>query len=410
MKALAGKHVLLIIENLAFPFDRRMFNIGTALRDFGAEVSVICPMSEKHYENEIVLDDIAVYRYKNTFANDSVLGYFREYTTAFVKTTFLLHKLLLQRRRIDVIHAANPPDIFWPIALYARLFGIKFIFDEHDMSPEIYLSKFEEGSDGLLLGILKWFQHLSYRFAHAVISTNESYKANALAVNHGYAAKTFVVRNGPDTRHFSYRAPNPALKQGHKYLGAYIGIMDVHDGVEYVIRAMDDLVNRLHYSDLIVYLIGKGEDWPRLKRLTEELGLGNHVVFTGRIPDEPALEILSTADVCLSPDPDNPLNNVSTMTKVMEYMALGKPIVSFKLKEAQYSAGESALYVKSNDAAAFADGILQILRDPVASKRMGEFAMARVETSLSWQKQTESLLRAYQFVAFGAGAVTSHSQ
>ena len=403
MKALAGKHVLLIVENEAVPFDRRMWNIGRALREFGADVSVICPMFGKDSEKETVLDDIAIYRYKNTFADGSVAGYVKEYGTAFVKTFFLLHKLLLRRKRIHIVHVANPPDIFWPLALYVRLFGIKFIFDEHDLSPEAYLSRFDkaEGDGGLLFTVQKWFQHLSYRFAHGIISTNESYKARALEVNPAYAGKTFVVRNGPDTRLFGHRPPNPALKEGHKYLAAYIGVMAIQDGVEYIIRAIDELVNRRHYRDLIVYLIGKGDDWPRLKRLTEQLHLEDHFVFTGRIPDEPALEILSTADVCLSPDPQNPLNDLSTMTKIMEYMALGKPIVSFELKEARYSAGESALYVKSNDAVAFADGILKLLGDPVGSKKMAEFGTARVEALLSWQKQSESLLRAYQFVASG---------
>jgi glycosyltransferase involved in cell wall biosynthesis len=401
MKELAGKHVLLIIENLAIPFDRRMWNIGTALRDFGADVSVICPMFGQDSEKETVLDDIAIYRYKNTFADGSVWGYLKEYATAFLKTFWLLHKLLLRRKRIHIIHVANPPDIFWPLALYLRLFGIKFIFDEHDLSPEAYLSRFskEEGDGGLLLTIQKWFQRLSYRFSHAIISTNESYRAKALEVDPAYAEKTFVVRNGPDTRYFGPRPPNPALKSGHKYLAAYIGVMAIQDGVEHIIRAIDELVNRRHYRDLIVYLIGKGDDWPRLKQLTEELQLQDYVVFTGRIPDEPALEILSTADVCLAPDPPNPLNELSTMSKIMEYMALGKPIVSFDLKESRYSAGESAFYVKGNDVVAFADGILTLLEDPVGSKKMAEFGMARVEATLSWQKQSVSLLRAYQFVA-----------
>jgi glycosyltransferase involved in cell wall biosynthesis len=400
MKALAGKHVLLIVENEAVPFDRRMWNIGRALREFGADVSVICPMFGEDSAKETVLDGIGIYRYNNTFSDGSVGGYLKEYGTAFLKSFVLLNKVLW-RKRIHIVHVANPPDIFWPFALYVRLFGTKFIFDEHDLSPETYLSRFgkQKRAGGVLFAILMWFQHLSYRFAHGIIATNESYKANALEANPAYVEKTFVVRNGPDTRHFGHRPENPALKKGHKYLAAYIGVMAIQDGVEYIIRAIDELVRRRDFHDLIVYLIGKGDDWPRLKRLTEELDLEDHFVFTGRIPDEQALEILSTADVCLSPDPLNPLNDVSTMTKIMEYMALGKPIVSFELKESRYSAGESALYVKNNDAAAFADGILQLLDDPIGSKRMGEFGIARVEASLSWQKQSESLLRAYQFVA-----------
>ena len=288
MKALAGKHIILIVENEAVPFDRRMWNIAKALREFGADVSVISPMFGVDSEKETVIDDIAIHRYRNVFADGSVLGYVREYGTAFVKTVVLFHKLLL-RKRIDVVHVANPPDIFWPLALYIRFFGIKFIFDEHDLSPEAYLSRFgkNEGSGGLLFNTLKWFQRLSYLFAHGIISTNESYKANALEVNPAYVGKTFVVRNGPDTRGFGHRPPNLSLKKGRKYLAAYIGVMAVQDGVEYIIRAVDELVNRRHYRDLIVYLIGKGDDWRRLKQLIEELHLGDHFVLTGRIPDDP---------------------------------------------------------------------------------------------------------------------------
>jgi glycosyltransferase involved in cell wall biosynthesis len=401
MRELAGKHILLVIENEAVPFDRRMWNIAQALREFGTEVSVICPIFGKDCEKEIVLDGVSIYRYKNSFADGSVTGYIREYATAFVKTFYLFHKLLVRGKRIHIVHVANPPDIFWPLAVYVRLFGIKFIFDEHDLSPETYISKFgeEDTGGGLLLTLQNWFQRLSYRFADAIISTNESYRENALEVNPAYAHKLFVVRNGPDTRHFGYRPPNPALKNGYKYLAAYIGVMAVQDGVEYIIRAVDELVNRRQYRDLIVYLIGNGDDRPRLMRITEELHLERHIVFTGRIPDEPALEILSTADVCLSPDPQNALNDLSTMTKIMEYMTLGKPIVSFDLKEARYSAGESALYVKNNDAVAFADGILKLLSDPMGARQMGELGVARVEDTLSWQKQSRNLLKAYEYVA-----------
>src|SRR5690348_446637 len=400
MQELAGKHVLLIVENEAVPFDRRMWNIARALREFGAEVSVICPMFGKDSEKEVVLDGISIHRYKNTFADGSVIGYLKEYATAFGKTFYLFHKLMLRGNRIHIVHAANPPDIFWPLAIYLRLFGIRFIFDEHDLSPETYLSKFgEEGAgEGLLLTVQKWFQRLSYRFANGIISTNESYRQNALEANPANAEKVFVVRNGPDTRHFTYRPPNPDLKNGRKYLAAYIGVMAIQDGVEYIIRAVDELVNRRQYRDLIVYLIGDGDDRPRLREIADDLNVADHIVFTGRIPDEPALEILSTADICLSPDPKNPLNDVSTMTKIMEYMSLGKPIVSFDLKEARYSAGESAIYVNNNDAVAFADGILKLLDDPEEASKMGEVGVDRVAAALSWQKQSMNLLKAYQYV------------
>lgn len=402
MRALAGRHVLLIVENEAVPFDRRMWNIAGALRDFGADVSVICPMAGPDSEKDVVLDGIAIHRYKNTFSDGSVRGYLREYATAFLKTMVLFHTVLRRHGRIDVVHAANPPDIFWPLAFYARMFGARFIFDEHDLSPETYLSRFERGRGGMLFKVQTWLQAQSYRTSHGIISTNESYRAKAIAAKAEYAAKAFVVRNGPDTRQFHRCQPNSSLKRGRRYLAAYIGVMAVQDGVEYIVRAVEELVHRRSFTDLIVYLIGDGDDRPRLVGLVEQLGLDDHVIFTGRIPDGPAVEILSTADVFLSPDPSNPLNDLSTMTKVMEYMAMGKPIVSFDLKEARYSAGDSALFVTNNDSQAFADGIVRILGDPVAAERMGREGIARVDGQLSWQKQSEHLLDAYRSVLSGA--------
>jgi glycosyltransferase involved in cell wall biosynthesis len=399
MRALAGKRILLIVENEAVPFDRRMWNIAGALRDFGANVSVICPKFGTDCREEEVLEGITIYRYSTTFSDGSVFGYLREYATAFLKTCVLLQKVLVRQGGIDIVHVANPPDIFWPLGLFIRLLGAKFIFDEHDLSPEAYLSRFNrDRRGGLLYNLQVGFQRLSYRVSNGIISTNESYRAKAVAVEPAYASKTFVVRNGPDTRRFRRREPRPELKRGRHYLAAYIGVMAVQDGVEYIIRAIDELVHGRLFTDLIVYLIGDGDDQPRLRKLVSDLNLDGYVVFTGRIPDEPALDILSTADVFLSPDPQNPLNDVSTMTKVMEYMAMGRPIVSFDLKEARYSAGGSALFVRSNDATAFADGIIQILDDPEGSARMGDVGIARIESELSWQKQAQNLLDAYSFV------------
>jgi len=398
-KVFAGKHVLLLIENEAVPFDRRMWNIALALREAGAQVSVLCPVFGKDNERHTVLEGVHIHRYHNTFADGSVAGYLREYATAFFKTFFLMHRLMF-RGRIHVVHAANPPDIFWPLALYLKLWGIRFVFDEHDLSPEAYLSRFDkdEQSPDTLYRIQKLFQRLSYRYADAILSTNETYRERAVQSDPRNAGKTFVVRNGPDTRTFRHRPPNAALKKGRKYLAAYIGVMAFQDGVEYVIRAVDELVHRKNFREVMFYLIGKGDDWPRLKQLAEELGLKDDIVFTGRIPDPEALEILSTADVCLSPDPYSPLNELSTMTKIMEYMSLGKPIVSFHLKENKFSAGASAIYVDNNNPAAFADGILSLLNDPEGARRMGEAGIQRVDAELSWQKQSERLRAAYTHV------------
>ena len=298
------------------------------------------------------------------------------------------------------MHVANPPDIFWPLALYLRLWGTKFIFDEHDLTPETYLSRFGIAAPnaGMMYRILAWMEQLSYRLSDGIISTNESYRAKAIAVDASYAGKTFVVRNGPDTRTFLPTAPHPEYRRGRRYLAAYMGVMAVQDGVDYIVRAVEILVRERHFTDFIVYLIGTGDEWDNLRRMTDRLGLNDYIVFTGYIPRAVTLQILSTADVCLSPDPSNPLNDLSTMNKVMEYMALGKTMVSFDLKEARYSGGECAYYVTNNDAGAFADGIEYLFQNPDLCARMGKAGRKRVDEALCWQIQAGNLLDVYRFV------------
>jgi glycosyltransferase involved in cell wall biosynthesis len=400
MKVLAGKRILLVVENNAVPFDRRVWREALTLRDAGAAVSVICPVFGTDSEPFQVLEEIEIYRYRVTFSSGGVTGYAREYLGAFLNTLRLYHRVLRKHGRIDVVHVANPPDIFWPLGWYVRLWKTRFIFDEHDLTPETYLSRFEKTEEqaGMIFPVLRAFQRLSYRASHAIIATNDSYRERVSMLDARYGPRTFVVRNGPDTRSFKPVPARPELKKGFRYMGAYIGIMAIQDGVDYVIRAMDHLVHKEKFEDVIVYLIGTGDDVPRLKGMVQELNLEKHIVFTGRIPDQPALEILSTADICLSPDPFNPLNDLSTMNKVMEYMAMGKPMVSFELKEARFSAADAALYVHNNDVEAFAGGMKMLLQDPGMSKTMGESGSRRIQEHLCWERQSENLLRAYEYV------------
>lgn len=396
----AGKHFLLIVENNSVPFDKRVWREATALREAGAKVSVIAPAHGVDNSPFEVVEDVRVFRYPLRFSDGSKAGYVYEYLAAFIRTVILFHRTWIREGKFDVVHVANPPDIFWPLALYCKLFRIKFIFDEHDLTPETLLSRFgiSESKPGFLFKVLKLFQKLSYRFSDAVISTNESYRERASRVLAKQKEKIFVVRNGPDLRRFNARPPDLRLKKGRKFLFGYIGIMAVQDGVDYVIEATRYLVRERGFKDFIVYLIGSGSDIERLKQLVDRYSLNDYVVFTGRIPDEPALVILSTADICLSPDPYNPLNDESTMNKVMEYMALGKPVVSFDLKEARFSAMGAAIYVKNNDVQAFAEGILALVNDGQMTAEMSKKGMERIRDSLSWEKQIRSLLNCYSFV------------
>ncbi len=400
MKEFAGKHFLLIVENNSVPLDARVWKEACSLRDAGAKVSAISPVMRENNARFEEVDGIEIHRYKSSFSDGTVVGYLREYIVAFLKTTALLHKVLAHGPRLRVVHVANPPDIFWILSVYLRLWGVKFIFDEHDLTPEAYLSRFNhrESETGIMYKILVRMEKLSYLLSDAIISTNESYKDKAISVNSSYAKKTFVVRNGPDTRSFVPTVSHPEYKKGRTYLAAYMGIMAVQDGVDYIVRAVDLLIKEKKFSDFIVYIIGTGDEWDNLRRMSEQLCLNDYIIFTGFIPRATTLEILSTADVCLSPDPLNPLNDQSTMNKVMEYMALGKPMVSFGLKEARFSAGESAYYVTNNDADAFADGMLYLFEHPDVCQRMGVMGRKRIDDVLSWQIQAEHLLEVYRFV------------
>lgn len=402
MMEFAGKHFLLIVENNSVPFDKRVWREAVALKDEGAIISVIAPKDGIDSKEVETIDSINVFRYNPKFSDGSKFGYILEYFFAFIKTFILFHKIWYSKGKFKVVHVANPPDIFWSLAIYCKLFNIKFIFDEHDLTPETLLSRFEiaEHEAGMIHRILKSFQYLSYKYSDAVISTNETYKQKAIEKFPQNLEKIFIVRNGPDTRKFKLVSPDNSLKKGKKYLFAYIGIMAVQDGVDYIVNSTNCLVNEKNFRDFIVYLIGSGSDLDRLKKLTHELKLEEFIQFVGRIPDSPALEILSTSDICLSPDPYNPLNDSSTMNKVMEFMSLGKPIVSFDLKEAKFSAQNAAIYVKNNDVRAFTEGILELINNKEKAGRMGEFGRKRIEDALSWQKQITFLIETYNYVLF----------
>lgn len=402
MTDLTGKTVLLVVENLSVPCDPRVWREARTLREAGATVVVVCPQCGNECEPEVTIDGIHIYRYPLTFSNGTVMGYIREYLFALLWTVVYFHRIWRHYGRIDVVHVANPPDMFWPLGIYAQLLGAAFIFDEHDLSPETYLRQFEksEQQPGALYHVQKWMQRMSHRVANAIISTNESYRAFAIAQNNANTDKTFVVRNGPDTRFFYAARPDPSLRMGRRFMAAYFGIMAIQDRVDYIIRAAAYLVSERGMNDFIIYLIGDGDDVERLKQLVHELALDDHILFTGRIPaaDVRAREILSTADICLSPDPCTPLNHLCTANKIMDYMAIGKPIVSFDLKESRFSAGESALYVENNSPQAFADGMLALWTSPDRWASMSAYGQRRVKDALCWQQQAGNLLEVYSFV------------
>ncbi|GAB2813640.1 glycosyltransferase family 4 protein [Actinocorallia aurea] len=387
----AVKRTLIIVENLSVPFDRRVWQECQALREAGWEVDVICPQGTvRDTEPEAVIDGVRIHRYPLKAAEGGPAGYLKEYGTA------LWHTWRLARRvgPVDVVHACNPPDLFFPLARRMRRRGARFVFDQHDLVPELYLSRFTGRGEDLLYRAVKRMELATYKTADVVIATNESYRDAAVRRGGKRPEDVFVVRSAPVVERFHEVPAEPELKHGRPYLLCYLGVMGPQDGVDYALRALAEL--RGERDDWHATFMGAGDTFEAMKELAVALGLGEHVDFTGRISDADLLRHLSTADVCLSPDPRNPLNDVSTMNKVMEYMAMGRPIVSFELREARVSAGDAALYAPANDEAAFAALVSRLLDDPEERRRMGELGRARVAGPLSWEHSKKALVAAYE--------------
>lgn len=383
---------LILVENLSVPFDRRVWQEATTLRDAGWEVHVICPQGTKRdTEPYVELDGVRIHRYPLRAATGGPAGYLKEYGSA------LWHTFRLARRigPVDVVHACNPPDLLFLVARMLKRQGARFIFDQHDLVPELYLSRFDRGEDFLYRAVCR-LERSTYRAADVVIATNESYRQVALSRGDMAPERVFVVRSAPAVERFQRVAPEPELKKGKPHLLCYLGVMGPQDGVDYALRALAALRDEQGRTDWHAVFVGAGDTFDEMVRLADSLGLADQVEFTGRIPDADLVRYLSTADVCLSPDPKNPLNDVSTMNKVMEYMAMGKPLVSFELREARVSAGEAALYAQANDVSEFAKLTAQLMDDPDERARMGELGRARVDGPLSWARSSEALLSAYE--------------
>ncbi|MEW1910376.1 glycosyltransferase family 4 protein [Kitasatospora sp. NPDC085895] len=386
-----GRRALILVENLSVPFDRRVWQECTTLRDAGWTVDVICPRgSKRDTEPEAVIDGVRIHRYPLRAATGGPAGYLREYGSA------LWHTARLARRvgPVDVVHACNPPDLLFLPALWLKRRGARFVFDQHDLVPELYLSRFDRGEDLLYRGVCA-LERLTYRAADVVLATNESYRDVALRRGGRLPDDVFVVRSAPDTGRFRPVPPEPGLKRGKPHLLCYLGVMGPQDGVDYALRALAKLRDGFGRTDWHAVFVGGGDTFDAMVELSRRLGLSEQVEFTGRVPDADLVRYLSTADVCLSPDPRNPLNDVSTMNKVLEYMVMGRPIVSFDLREARVSAGDAAVYAPANDEARFAELVALLLDDPEKRALMGKVGQERINGPLAWRNSQRSLLAAY---------------
>jgi glycosyltransferase involved in cell wall biosynthesis len=392
-----GRHVLILVENLSVPFDRRVWQESRALADAGFAVTVICPIgANRDHLIEEVIEGVRILRYPLRPAAGGPAGYLREYGLALWHTLRLAVKVRRQGR-IDVVHACNPPDLLFLIALALRPFGARFVFDHHDLVPELLQSRFTRSS-ALLYRATRFVERLTFASADGVISTNESYRRVAIERGKVSPDRVTVVRSAPDLSRFVQHPQDDTLRQGKRYLLAYLGVMGPQDGVDYALRALKILRDDLKRDDVHCIFMGAGDSFADMVALSKQLGVDDIVEFPGRVPDEYVQRCLSTADVCLSPDPRNPLNDVSTMNKVLEYMAMARPIVSFELAEARHSAGDAAIYVPANNEAAFAQAISELLNDPSRRIEMGQLGRTRLEEQLSWDLSRKQLVEFYQRV------------
>jgi glycosyltransferase involved in cell wall biosynthesis len=392
---LRSLRVLMLVENLSVPADRRVWQECLALRRAGYDVTVVCPRGrERERASFARLEGVDIHRYDLRAAEGGTIGYVREYASA-CRHTRKLALRLHDRRRFDVVHASNPPDLLLPAVRTLRRRGSRFVFDHHDLAPELYLSRFGRGRDPIHRALLA-LERMSFRIADVVISTNETYRRIAIERGGKAPADVFVVRNAPDPVRFQGVRPNPALKQGRDHLLAYVGVIAPQDGVDYALRALALLRERR--TDWHAVFLGSGDALPDMERLTIELGLENHVEFGGWADDERVGELLSTADVGLAPDPRSPLNDASTMIKVAEYMSMALPVVAFDLPESVVTADGAALFAADNDEAAFAQRVDDLLSDPDLRARLGAAGQARIAGPLSWSTSVEQLLAAYRRV------------
>lgn len=392
-KTSVGTRVLILLENNLYSIDQRVQKEARALVAAGYVVTVICPRESSQPWREMI-EGVLVYGFPAPPVARGVLGYLWEYTYSLVMT-FLISLVASFQPGFDFVHAANPPDTLVLIGLFYKLFGKHFVFDHHDLSPELYLALFGKRSHHLLYRLLLFFERLSVQIADHVIATNQSYKTIEMRRDHMPEGRITIVRNGPDLNRLRPRNPDPNLRQAGKTLILYVGEIGFQDGVDYLLRALHYLADDLHRDDFYCRIVGSGDAITDLKSLAAQLGLTNYVSFAGWVGLEDVARYLSSADICVAPEPSNFYNDHSTMNKIMEYMAFAKPIVAFDLPEHRTSALGAAVYAYANDEMDFARQIAVLMDDQNRRKTMGELGRTRVELDLAWEHQRKNLIYAY---------------
>src|SRR5690554_796428 len=392
--SLKSKKVCMIVENLPVPFDRRVWQEALALQEAEAIVTVICPQTKEYPLPFEEIDGIRVYRHYLPEAS-STKKYFIEYLTAIYHEFRLLFKVFTTHGIQDVIHACNPPDlIFIPAAPFYLFTRARFLFDHHDINPELWKAKFNR--KGLGYRALLLAERWTLFFAKHVIATNDSYKQIAMERGKKKDSEVTVVRSGPDLTKLKVGAAKPELKKGFQYMVAYIGVMGQQEGLDLLLKSIEYIVKDQNRTDIYFCLMGNGPVRENLMQMSVELNLEAYVEFPGRVSNEYLADVLNTADLCVNPDIPSEMNDKSTMNKIMEYMAFAKPIVQYSLKEGSFSAGKSSLYAKNTDTIDFANKIIWLVEHPEEAKKMGEWGRERVEKELSWDFEKPKLISAYK--------------
>lgn len=391
MSIFHNKHILIIVENLPVPFDRRVWQEANTLHENGADVSIICPKMKNYTSSYEEIDGIKIYRHSLPLEARGTIGYFLEYGAALFWEFFLCWKIFL-KKRFHVIHGCNPPDLIFLVAIWFKIFGVKYVFDHHDINPELFNAKFKRKSFLYFLTII--FERLTFATANYSIATNKSYKKIAIKRGKMDKDKVQIVRSGPNLERLKLLPKDKQYLKGKTYLVGYVGVIGNQEGIDLLLESIEYIITIR--QDIQFAIIGGGSDLDRHIKSSKDLGLEKFVDFYGRVPDELMLSILNSTDVCVNPDKPNVMNNLSTMNKIMEYMALKKPIVQFDLKEGRYSAQDASLYAKCTNTKDFAEKIIHLLDNPDLRTRMSDFGYNRVIQELSWDHESKKLISIYK--------------
>lgn len=388
-----SRKILIIVENLAVPFDTRVWQEATTLVANGYTVSVICPKGKGYDKEYELLEGVHIFRHDLPTEGNGFIGYVKEYGTALYHQ-YRLAKKIYKEIGFDVIQGCNPPDNIYLVANRFKKYGVKYVFDHHDICPELFEAKF--GKKGLLYQSQIWLEKNTYKHCDMAFVTNESYRKIAIERGKMDPDKVFVLRSGPKLERLKIQPPKPEIKRGKKYMVGYLGVIGQQEGIEYLLEAAKYIKENKKRDDIFFGIVGGGPHLKELKQKCTDMNLDDIVEFTGRVSDEVLLNYLNTADICVNSDEYNEMNDKSTMNKILEYMALAKPIVQFDLTEGKFSAQEASVYAEPNNSYDMAEKILYLLSNEEKRKKMGEFGRKRVIDELNWEQTSKALIEGYE--------------